>query len=167
MHHVGLCAVVRHIPGYMFELRAADSCPPSYALPLEHVVVECGLVRSTEHGLRESLTVFIYLSPVRTTRYRFPPVPPCPARPARGCRLPRGRNRVFKGNQANCAPKMVLSGSHDLLKTPEVHDTTACSNISDTSIYSCGLCHRVRQVMSRPDRPFRFPDRPEDPTLEP
>ena len=31
--------------------------------------------------------------------------------------LPRGRNRVFKGNQANCAPKMVLSGSHDLPNT--------------------------------------------------
>ena len=25
--------------------------------------------------------------------------------------------RVFKGNQANCAPKMVLSGSHDLPNT--------------------------------------------------
>ena len=55
---------------------------------------------------------------------------------------------MFKGNQANCAPKMVLSGSHDLLKTPEVHDTTACSNISDRSIYSCGLCHRVSRALS-------------------
>ena len=31
--------------------------------------------------------------------------------------LPRGRNRVFKGNQANFAPKMVLSGSHNLPNT--------------------------------------------------
>ena len=31
--------------------------------------------------------------------------------------LPRGRNRVFKGNEANCAPKMVLSGSNDLPNT--------------------------------------------------
>ena len=31
--------------------------------------------------------------------------------------LPRGRNRVFKGNHANCAPKMVLSGSNDLPNT--------------------------------------------------
>ena len=39
--------------------------------------------------------------------------------------LPRGRNRVFKGNQSNCAPKMVLSGSHNLpMQHPELHDTT-------------------------------------------
>ena len=38
--------------------------------------------------------------------------------------LPRGRNRVFKGNQANCAPQMVLSGSHNLPNTPSCTDDT-------------------------------------------
>ena len=52
--------------------------------------------------------------------------------------LPRGRNRVFKGNQANCAPQMVLSGSHNLPNTPSCttrpgSGSTACLNISDTS----------------------------------
>ena len=67
--------------------------------------------------------------------------------PERSCRGPRGR---FRGPSYQNTPLEWSRAAPTTSPAPELHDTTARSNISDTIFYSCGLCHRGSRTRRSP-----------------